>query len=298
MFFAGQGSEVPRMGLELAASFPRARGLLELASEGTKVDLFRLLARGGRDLDRTEVLQPAMVAVCLGAWLAAEEVGARPSFVVGHSLGELSAWSAGGFIAPEVAVELAIERGELMARAARARPGGMIALKAASASTVEAALDVGRAHGWLDIGAHNGPTQWVLSGAFEALDAVARSFETSPVPTTGPWHSSGMASAREPFLRALSQVHSTDGSASLISSSSGSLATAAELPELLADQLTRPVRWADAMKTLLGQGVERFVIAGPSKVMRALIRSNVPADCRIESIEDPRDVRRLEGTWV
>ena len=41
-------------------------------------------------------------------------------------------------------------------------------------------------------------------------------------------------------------------------------------------QLTEPLRWTTVLATLNSLGVERFVIAGPGRVLRYLVRRNLP----------------------
>ncbi|HEX3483138.1 MAG TPA: acyltransferase domain-containing protein, partial [Kofleriaceae bacterium] len=88
--FAGQGVDPPWIAPDLLAR-PRARPLLDAASDAAGCDVHALLVRGGRALARTEVLQPALVAACLIAADALAEAGVAPDAVCGHSLGELAA---------------------------------------------------------------------------------------------------------------------------------------------------------------------------------------------------------------
>ncbi len=56
------------------------------------------------------------------------DVGIRPRFLVGHSLGEFSALVASGLLSLEDGANLIATRGAAMARAANEREGSMIAL--------------------------------------------------------------------------------------------------------------------------------------------------------------------------
>jgi len=47
------------------------------------------------------------------------------------------------------------------------------------------------------------------------------------------------------------------------------------VPQFLA-QLTEPLHWTTALATLDALDVERFVIAGPGRVLRYLVRRNLP----------------------
>lgn len=296
LLFPGQGSETPRMGLDLAARSAAARALLEQAGAQTGVDLWKLLERGGRALDRTEVMQPAIIAVCLGVLAELRAMGVETHFAAGHSLGEVAAWCGAGGIDAETAVDLAVTRGRLMAEAARARPGGMVALRDMTEQQVAAAIEVGRARGFVELGAHNAPTDWVLTGDHEALRAVAAAYPTMQVRVMGPWHCSAMAAAREAFAERLETVAWSAGHAAFVSSVSGCVAKPEEIPGLQADQLTRPLRWAEAMRTLVDSGVTEMIVVGPAKLLHALARMNAGPDVTIHCAADADDLRCLKET--
>src|SRR4029077_5815445 len=86
-----------------------------------------IIATGEPRLGRTEIAQPALIAVCLGIAEELEARGERPDLVAGHSLGELAAAAVAGCVPAATAIDLAVERGLAMAEAARAHPGAMAA---------------------------------------------------------------------------------------------------------------------------------------------------------------------------
>jgi [acyl-carrier-protein] S-malonyltransferase len=283
--FPGQGMEVPRMGLELARGHGPAGDLLDLASRVTGQDARRLLRRGGGALGRTEVLQPLLTAVSLGALRALSARGVRPDLVAGHSLGELAAWAAAGGISHEDAVSLAATRGRLMARQAALHPGGMAALRC-GAEQVPAALERGRRRGALDLAAHNAPDEWVFSGDRPALRALAAAWPARPLQVSGPWHGRAMAGAADELRRAAAELAREQGAARLVCNDSGQEADPRQMPELLAGQLVRPVLWAASLATLVAAGVRDFVTLGPGRVLRGLARKNLGLSVRVHSTED------------
>ena len=263
------------MGLDLACRYRPALDLLLLASEAAGVDLPRLLDRGGRELQRTEVLQPALTAVSLGAHSWLQEVGVSPQLVAGHSLGELAAWAATGAISPRDAVQLAAARGQLMAREAERNPGGMLALLDPGHGGVERALELGRRHGMVDLAAHNATGEWVLAGDLTALKAVAARTPSRLLPVSGAWHGRAMAGAQQELGRRIQALPRGEATATLVCNASGLVEPAPQIPRLLAGQLTAPVQWARTMETLLREGVTDLVTLGPGKVLRGLVRKNL-----------------------
>jgi [acyl-carrier-protein] S-malonyltransferase len=289
--FPGQGSEAPLMGGRALLRSPRVSDWLARASAIVGIDVRDTIERGLPALRRTEVVQPALTAVSLGLQEALAERGLRPSFVAGHSVGEMAAFATAGVCSPEMAVTLAAERGRLMQAAADANPGGMLALKVDSRDEVDAALAYGQEFGSVELGAANGPGEWVLTGDKAALTAVAARFKSVALPVVGPWHSRGMAEAEHGFRRVLSRTMLRAPSTGLVTNRDGALvADEADVVDLLAGQLTRPVAWSACMATLASLGASKWVIVGPGRALRGLVRKNVGADADVVMAQDWNDL--------
>ncbi|HTR55068.1 MAG TPA: ACP S-malonyltransferase [Kofleriaceae bacterium] len=281
--FIGQGADPPWVSPEVLAD-PAVASLVEHASAATRVDIARLMARGGRELTRTEILQPAMVAVCLGVHRMLERAGVEPAITLGHSLGELCAWCAAGAIGAADAVRLAAIRGALMAREAELHPGGMVRL-IGDAATCERAVVEGARVGSICVGAHNGVDEWALSGDEPALACVIARFRATRLPMGGAWHSPAMAGAVDELLAASLAVPRQPMRARMISNRRGHLASDDNAPDLLAGQLVHPVEWVASLETAVALEVRRFVVIGPGKIMRALVYKNLGVD-RVVEIAD------------
>ncbi|HYV46087.1 MAG TPA: ACP S-malonyltransferase [Myxococcaceae bacterium] len=284
--FPGQGSESPGMGAALLRRSARTRALLARASRALDLDLEAAVARGHPLLRRTEALQPVLLAIGLGLAEELERSGTTASAVAGHSVGEMAAVCAAGYLAAEEAMDAVVERGRLMAEAARLHPGGMAALRARAQGEVSAALEVGLAAGPVGVAAHNGPTQWVLSGSARALAAVASRFPTVPLPVSGPWHSELMADAERRWLPFLRQLQWRPPRLALVAGQTGQVVEDGDdLPALLAAQLTRPVRWAEALRTLADAGVEAWHVLGPGRTLRGLCRENLGLQVQVQILD-------------
>ncbi len=260
--FAGQGVEPPWIDPALVARTD-ARPLLDAASAITGVDVVRALVRGDAALERLEVMQPAFVAACL---VATRALDARPDIVCGHSLGELVAVAAGGWIDPIDAIAIAATRGRLMAREAARHPGGMAAV---APELVERALASG-----VTVAAENAPTERVVTGPLAAIKAVVAELRCKRLPVTGAWHSSLIAGAVAEYRAALAAVPWRDG-ATFVANFDGEVATRATIIDRLAGQLVHPVRFTRVLSTLRALGATRFVIPGPARLVRALIRGTL-----------------------
>lgn len=304
MVFPGHGSELARMGLELADRDSRAAALLELAGQCGGFSATKVLSRGGEPLSDTRILQPLMTAVTLGMSEALARAGLRPELATGHSLGELAAWSALGGISSQAAIELAADRGQLLAETAHAQDGAMLALPKLDRDGLDAALAIGRGHGIVDVGLDNAPGHWVLSGHRRALAQVSERVGGSFIATGGAWHSRLMlpaAAKLRALLDARSDLTATPG---LILNQDGrplGERGRGELIHALVEQLTSTVRFADAVAQLVASADTQrqdldVIVVGPAKIVRALIRRCFDARAdhelafRLHGAERPADI--------
>ena len=267
--FIGQGVDPPWVDADVLRQSIVAEHIA-LASEHAGADIMRLLTRGGRELERCEVVQPAMVAVCLGVHRLLEQAGVTPSIVLGHSLGELTAWAAAGGITDADAIAIAATRGRLMAREAAAHPGGMVRVKGDQAMADNAIADAAL-HGRLWLGAHNAPDEFALTGSEPALAHVLAHYPAVRLNVAGAWHSPMMHGAIEELAIAVMAVPQQQLRAKLIANRDGSLATAGWMVDALVRQLIFPVRWVACLTALSRLEPRRLLAVGPGKTLRALV---------------------------
>jgi [acyl-carrier-protein] S-malonyltransferase len=122
----------------------------------------------------------------------------------------------------------------------------------------------------------------VISGAKGACDraiAAAKEFgirRALPLPVAGAFHSALMAPAAEKLRMALAKVRMRDPKVPVYSNVTAAPVTkAAQIPELLVDQLTKPVRWADSVVTMHKAGITEFFELGPGKTLSGMISRTV-----------------------
>src|SRR5690606_28046157 len=99
---------------ELSELHPVVRETFDEAPDGAGMDLWALSQAGpGRQLNRTEYTQPALLAAGVAVWRAwRNQGGAMPVALAGHSLGEYSALAAAGAIGLRDAAHLVRIRGQ------------------------------------------------------------------------------------------------------------------------------------------------------------------------------------------
>jgi [acyl-carrier-protein] S-malonyltransferase len=282
LLFPGQGSHEPEM-IDLVAA--EAPDLLERCLELVEDDPFARVA------DSTRFAQPAIFCASIAGWRRARDLAPRPVAVAGHSLGELAALVAADALDALEALELVVLRGRLMWEAGERSGGGaMLALLGASD---EVAANLAAAHGVV-VANQNAPGQVVLSGPGVRLDAAAEQaradgLRAMELGVTAAFHSPAMAPALGPFATALAHVELRAPAIPVISGLTGRPMTHPRRD--LAGALTQPVRWTAVMRALADRGVQRFIDAGPGRVLAKLAKRNVPG-AEIGALAD------LEGARV
>jgi [acyl-carrier-protein] S-malonyltransferase len=281
--FPGQGSQKLGMGKDLADSFPIAKELFEQADELFGFPISRLAWEGPETtLNDTINTQPALLVHSVAALYVFQEQFPeyQPSFVAGHSMGELSALVACGSLSFEAALRLVRKRGELMKRAGELSPGGMAAILGLDSKQVEEICqDASSIEQPVQIANDNCPGQIVISGAESALEtamqkaqeAGARRVKRLAVSIAA--HSPLMASAQSDFNQAVESSQIQDPIIPLVGNVEAlPLTTAGEIKSDLRAQLSSRVRWTESIQELSACGVDTYFEIGSGSVLLGLVK--------------------------
>ena len=290
ILFPGQGSQHVGMA-DPWLSHPASAVVLERASDALGYDLVAT-CRDEAQLERTDIVQPAMFACDLAAFAVLREEGIEPIAVAGHSLGEYAALVAAGALEFGAALEAVRERSLAMAEASASRPGGMTALVGLSPAEAADVCAVAGRGDVLTVANENSPKQTVLSGTLEAIERaedLARTRGARPVrlQVAGAFHSPLMAPAQDRVRAAVARLSFTNPSFPVVSNVSGRPTTHPfALRDLLSRHLVSPVRWERSMRAMAALGADVFVEAGPGDVLGKLAKRCVPG-ARIVSVGSP-----------
>ena len=312
--FPGQGSQYVGMGAHAAITFDGARAVWDSAADMEEFADDRLdravfpppaftaeeRAEQSAHLTAMEMAQPAIAAVSLGFLHLLRDLGLEADAVAGHSFGELSALAASGRIAESALLATARKRGELMAGAAANTAGAMIAVPS-DAETVAGLIDESDN---VVIANDNAPTEVVLAGSVEAIDAVtdklkAAGLRTIRLPVASAFHSSIVADSCEPFHAHLANVKWGSGAIDVYANKTAEVypKTAKAGRRLLADQLASPVRFREMVEAMYASGVTHFVEVGPGRVLTKLIGRCLGDRDHVAVSLDDKKVDGLRALW-
>jgi len=294
MLFPGQGAQYPGMLKELAIQFPQflnafiAADRAYLANTGGEAGRLAELVyprpsfdQSTRDqniasLQATDVAQPALGAVSLGARDILATFGVTAEAYAGHSYGELTALCSGGYFDGEALHALSRLRGELMA-AGEGDRGSMLAVSA-PLGQVEAFLkDSGLK---LVLANRNTPEQGVLSGATTEIEKAAKLLDEQglrykQLAVAAAFHSELVAAASGPFAERLQSIKFSKPTVTVFSNTTGSAypETAKKAREILAAQLACPVNFVAEIEAMYAAGMRTFLEVGPGARMTGMVKA-------------------------
>jgi len=278
LLFAGQGAQFVGMGRDLVEAHSTSQSLFARADEVLGYGLSGICFSGPEEkLVRTEHAQPAIYLV---GWLALQLLRQQsPSFAfdatAGLSLGEFTALAAADVLGFEDGLRVVRRRGELMQEACEASTGGMAAIVGLDEEAVCAVceqVDVSLAN-------LNCPGQIVVSGDADKMDSACEAAKAAgakrviPLPVAGAYHSPLMKPAQAGLVEALAKVELREPSVPVYSNVTGQVHVGVgAIADAMVDQVTSPVKWEACIRSMIADGVTRFIELGPGTALTGFMR--------------------------
>lgn len=294
--YPGQGAQKAGMGADFYENSATARRIYDEASEALGLDMKELCFEKNDRLDLTEYTQAAMVTTCLAMTRTIEEQGLKPDITAGLSLGEYCAIASAGGIDDIDAVKMVRTRGILMQNTVPAGEGAMAAVLGLAKGPIEQVLSSMED---VTIANYNCPGQIVITGKTEAVqeacgrlnDAGAR--RMMPLKVSGPFHSPMLAQAGEKLGEELKKIQWKElGIPYVTNVTAQEISDIALTAELLARQVSVPVKWEQSMETMIQGGVNVFVEIGPGKTLTGFLRKIAP-DKKVMQIGTWKDIETV-----
>ena len=269
----GQGSQHPGMAQRLYDAEPAfARRLNECRNAlppplGRDVLSLLLDARADAGVYDTALAQPLLVSLECALAALLEAYSLRPAALLGHSLGELTAFHLAGVLSLEDTLALAAERGRLMAATP---PGAMLA------ATLDetAALALRRLIPGLSLAAVNSREACTLSGPVPAVEAAARELRARGVEphllrTGHAFHSSDMAEAAGELARFAAGLRLGEPRLPVYSGLTGGRLGAKEMrnPNFWRRQMLAPARFGPALEAAAADDAPLCLEVGPGRAL-------------------------------
>lgn len=279
--FPGQGSQKIGMLAELAEQNPIIEKTFSEASEVLGYDMWDLIQQGAQeDINLTQRTQPILLTCSVAIWrLWNEKLGATPSQMAGHSLGEWSALVCANVIDFADGLRIVEARGKYMQQAVPVGQGAMAAIIGLDDQAILNACAEAGDLGVVDAVNFNAPGQVVIAGSNDAVERAmdickaAGAKRALPLPVSAPFHTSLMKPAADNLAEMVNAVSFRAPEVPIMHNVHARNEQDPEaIKALMLEQIYSPVKWVDCVKQLKEGGVSTLVECGPGKVLSGLVK--------------------------
>ncbi|MDX8431524.1 MAG: ACP S-malonyltransferase [Candidatus Algichlamydia australiensis] len=301
--FPGQGAQYPGMGRDFYHQFPEVKEMVDRADEILGYSLSEMIFEGSsEDLKQTRYSQPAIFITSLAILKVIQDKFPVlvPSYTLGLSLGEYTAMVAAGILPFEEGLKLVQARADAMQKASEATPGTMAAVLGLDPDLVEEVLEKMRPDNAIWIANLNCPSQVVIAGTKEAVEAANEPLiekgakRVVPLNVSGAFHTPLMQPAAEELGQKVESVTLHQSETRLLMNAAGDFVEDLdEMRKLLLEQVMQPVLWEKSIHAVMEQGIDLFLEVGPGKTLCGMLRK-INRELNTLNVENIEDLDRLE----
>lgn len=298
----GQGSVYPGMGRKLYDAFPLIREAMDRIAAQADWDLLGLMdEKDPEKIILTRWQQPYLFLLEYAQAYYLQSLGLRPVVIAGHSLGELIALCLAGAYTPEGAWHILDGRSKVMngLENGAQHDTGMMSVHAGR-EVIEQCL---AEFPGLLISNYNTPTQFILSGPKDELQAASRALRKRRIPAMQlkvslAFHHPGMRAVREISLKGLREVPMQGTRVPMLSNVTVDLYPddAEGIREHILNLDENPVRWVECVNAMWDRfKVRHFVELGPGDTLCGLVGDIRPQALCIPAGRKGKEVENLRA---
>ncbi|MEM9821529.1 MAG: acyltransferase domain-containing protein, partial [Bacteroidota bacterium] len=275
--FSGQGSQYVKMGKGLYEEHQTFRQIMDqgfaFLQKDQGLDYRKIwLAETSNLIHETQHTQPILFLLEYALARFLMDLGLRPNYLIGHSLGEYVAACLSGVFSFEDGLRLIGKRASLMA----SMEGGSMLSVGGNYAQMDQQLIAG-----LALAAVNSPDSFVLSGSDKAVRAVKSRLEKAEITcrllkTSHAFHSDLMNGMLDAFNNFLNTIELSSPNLPFVSNVTGEWIQPEEAtsPEYWAQHVVQPVQFAKGMQFLIEQNHTLFIEVGPGKTLTTFYKQS------------------------
>ncbi len=276
--FPGQGSQKIGMAKQIE-NLPNTKEKFSYASEVFERNLFEICELAPEptnplsDLNNTINTQICLFLVESILLDALKDNGLKPTYVAGHSLGEITALYCADVFTFEDCISLIKVRSQLMVNAGKGSMAAVIGFERNQLDSLLKKIDD------VVIANDNSSSQVVLSGSNEAIDNLSSEISCKrflKLNVSGAFHSPFMNDPAAKFSEYLKKIKFKKPSFPVISNYEPKFCSDSnELKIRLENQMCNGVRWRETMDLMAKDNDLHFVEIGPSNVLSGLAKRHL-----------------------
>jgi len=297
VLFPGQGAQYVGMGHDFYERFPVAKKVFAQCADVLGDSINDIIFHGPEEvLQDTANTQPAILTVSMAIYRVLEELGIKADGFAGLSLGEYSALVAANAISFADALPLVQKRGIYMQKAVPAGEGTMMAIMGISHDMIDKVCADAASEGLVAPANYNCPGQVVISGQVSAvrkaadLAREAGAKKVIELKVSAPFHCSLLKPVEERLAKELEAVEIRNPEVPVVFNVSALFADEPlQIRANLVNQVSNPILWEQSVRSLMANGINKFIGVGPGNSLSRLMKRIAPEFSTI-SIEDAESV--------
>jgi acyl transferase domain-containing protein/acyl carrier protein/NADP-dependent 3-hydroxy acid dehydrogenase YdfG len=284
--FPGQGNQYINMGKDLYDKYPVFKDTVDrcadlLQSEinlDIRTVIFQKENRRQNDelINQTYITQPALFIISYAQAQLLISWGIKPSYLIGHSVGEYVAATLSGVFSLEEALFAVARRGRLIQNLSA---GAMTAVLLSEEEVIPL-LEPS-----CSIGALNSPGLSVISGPFEDIEKLEQKLSNKKIfnkriPTSHAFHSAMMEPMIKEFSIIFENISLKEPLIPIVSTVTGQILSheEAQSADYWTEHVRKTVRFSDAISTAMTFSPSVFVEAGPGQSLESATKRHFSQD--------------------